>query len=103
MQKNNDKFYSLLMEKIPYFENLTSEELQNLQRFYGEFQKNTEIWSTTMSRAINSKSDVDYTTSIDKAAERQTVAKDNLNNYVNLLNHKYGYVQENKETTGRTK
>lgn len=77
-------FKELLESEIPnYVELLSMEEITYLKELYDKVEKLNNVWSDTFTAAFNSKSGVDFSNDIEKAAANVEVARNNMYNQIN--------------------
>lgn len=95
-------FKELLESEIPnYVELLSVEEISYLKELYDKVEKLNNVWSDTFSAAFNSKSGVDFSNDIDKAAVNVEIARNNMYNEINKF--KLRYKDNNLDVSGRAR
>ena len=95
-------FKELLESEIPnYMELLSVEEISCLKELYDKVEKLNNVWSDTFTAAFNSKSGVDFSNDIDKAAANVEVARNKL--YTEINKFKLSFNDNNLNVSGRAR
>ena len=95
-------FKELLESEIPnYMELLSMEEISYLKELYDKVEKLNNVWSDTFTAAFNSKSGVDFSNDIDKAAANVERARNVLNSEISKI--KLIYIDNNLNVSGRAR
>lgn len=98
-----ETFEEYLQREVPYWENITKEELQQIGALYREKEEKFQIWNNTFRKALASTSGVDFSTDIDKAREKCNIALSKLEKYINGLHQKYNYVKPMQDNQAPTR
>ena len=88
-EKEDPKFMEWRTSKVPFYDDLTDAEKQELQSDYREASIWKETYSNTFSRALNSDSGIDYSTDIEKSGRMMSVSSERLQHNVDGLVEKY--------------
>lgn len=92
-EDENRKFENWGKNEIAFFDDLEESEKEQLKKDYKDANTWKETYTSTMSRAMNSSSGIDYSTDIEKAGERMVNSKNKLDKTLSTLSEKHGSVR----------
>ncbi len=79
-----------------YMEVITEKELLNLKKYYETYLVKMQIERNILLNGMNSRADIDYSTSFEKAAIERMEAKNNLDNELNKIKNRLKTQEEYK-------
>lgn len=92
-EEDNRKFEEWGRNEVAFFDDLNQEEKEQLKNDYKDVDTWKKAYTTTMTRAIDSSSGIDYSTDIEKVGERMANASDKLKATLSNLSEKHGNVR----------